>query len=312
MKIYDYNKEHPFNLEERHINKYGEDKLFLFDAPYHPEVEESKKIRVYFFKSKSVPCCNLIFLHGIRNGNIPYLSWFARWFSKRGVNVFYLILPYHEERARKGWKGGEPFFHSSPAHCVVKFHEAVKDVRRTIDLIDTIEEFKNYPTHIMGYSFGGIISTMALALDARLKKGVLSYTGGDWHWINWHSPYTEVVRKMYREIGNEYGCRSEKDCIKFRGDSMKVVDSFSSIDDIFDKSPIGCFHYDPISYAKFISQPILAFRGMFDKIIPLRSTSELLSLIKNKKVVWLPSGHKSSYYFRRIIAEISLNFLKER
>jgi len=310
MKIYDYDKHQPFNLEEKHINKYGEDKLLLFDAPYQPEIKESKRNRVYLFKSEVNPCCNLIFLHGIGNHNIPYLSWFARWFSKRGVNVFYFILPYHEGRARKGWKGGEPFFHSSPAHCVVKFYEAVKDVRRTIDLIESFDEFKDYPVNLMGYSFGGMISAMALALDTRIKKGILVYTGGNWRWINWHSPYTEVVREKYRKVGNEYGCRSEEDCIRFRKDPIKIVNSFKTIDDIFDKSPVGCFHYDPLSYAKFITQPVLAFRGMFDRIIPLKSTSELLSLIKNKRVVWLPSGHKSSYLFRRIIARVSLNFLK--
>ncbi len=302
---FEYDRAIPLKIERR---KLGENKtLITFDAPYEPEYSQSKRIRVYHFSAEK-PFANLVFLHGIRNGNIPYLSWFAKWFSKRGVNAYYMILPYHEKRAPDSWRGGEPFFSPSPAKCVVKFHEAVKDVRRTVDVI---EKESDLPIFIMGYSFGGMIATMVLGVDERFEGGILSFTGGDWRWINWHSPVTEELREMYRNEGNEFGCRSERDCLRFRSDPLSVVRSFERLEDIFEKSPVTCFHYDPLSFAKFIKRPVLVFRGLFDKVIPKRATKELIEVIPKKRVVVIPSGHKSSYFFRRIIARVALSFLNK-
>lgn len=301
MKIYEYDKTLPLNVETIDLGCYL---LVSFDAVYDPAIPQSKRVYVYVYKAKKA-WMNLIFLHGIGNGNIPYLLWFAEYFKLHGINTFFMVLPYHERRGMHGWKGGEPFFSPSPSYCINRFHEAVKDVRRTIDYIDSISDLH---TSIMGFSFGGMIAVMSLALDKRLKKGVLAFTGGDWRWINWHSPYTEELRKNYRLNGNEYGCRDENDCLKNR-DAMKNLKKPDSLDDIFLLSP-KCFHYDPCLYGMFVNQEILFFRGIFDRIIPLRSSEALFkSLPKVKKIV-LPCGHRSSYFFRKFIANRVIKFLK--
>ncbi len=53
---------------------------------------------------------------------------------------------------------------------MVLFHNAVKDVRRTIDLLESFDDYSEDNLYLMGVSFGGIIGTMALALDKRIKK----------------------------------------------------------------------------------------------------------------------------------------------
>lgn len=306
MLPFEYEASAPLNLEEKAVVEDGIS-LITFDAPYEPEVPQSKRVRVYYYKSES-PVANLVFLHGIRNGNIPYLAWLAKCFSKHGIDSYYMILPYHEKRAPDGWRGGEPFFSPSPAKCVVKFHEAVKDVRRTVDVISMRSDL---PIFIMGYSFGGMIATMSLAVEKRLKGGVLSFTGGNWRWINWHSPVTDELREMYRREGNEFGCRSERDCLRFRKDPLSIVERFEKVEDIFKKSPVTCFHYDPLSFAKFVNQPVLFFKGIFDLVIPCPATEELIRVLSNKKVVSIPSGHKSSYFFRRFIARLAVKFVKK-
>ncbi len=307
MDIVEYKNDTPFNLN---VKDCGECELLEYDAPYEPEIPQSKRIRVFLYKARN-PFYNLIFLHGIGNRNIGYLSWYAKRLARNGVNTFFLILPYHEKRAKENWKGGEPFFHPSPSYYVVKFHEAVKDVRRTMDLIEKMENYRELPTALMGYSFGGMIGTMALALDKRFKKGVLAFTGGDWRWINWKSPVTEILREMYRIVGNEYGCRLEKNCLKLRGNSLEVVEKFQKLEDIFKKSPVKCFEYDPLSYAKFIEVPVLFFKGIFDKVIPKEATNELILLLPDVRVVNLPCGHKTSYFFRRYITWRTLKYLRE-
>jgi pimeloyl-ACP methyl ester carboxylesterase len=301
---------YPFEYDKVPLNprveKRGNHNLIIIDAPYEPDVPQSKRIHIYDFQAEP-PFMNLIFLHGIGNGNIPYLMWFGEKFRNHGIRTFFLILPYHHERAPKSWTGGELFFSSSPSHCVVRFHQAVIDVRRTVDYIETIS---NLPVSVMGFSFGGMIATMALAIDKRIKKGILAFTGGDWRWINWYSSYLESVRIMYKEKGNEMGCRSENDCVLKRGSAVKTVEGFNTVEDIF-KHPVTCYHYDPVSYGKFVSQKILFFHGIFDRVISKKSTRALLSVLKDVQSVLIPSGHKSSYFFRRFIARKSIRFLKD-
>ncbi|MEJ5228859.1 MAG: alpha/beta hydrolase [Pseudothermotoga sp.] len=303
MKIYEYNTDLPFNAERKNYQGYS---LISFDAVYEPEIEESKRIYLYSFELKN-PWMNLIFLHGIGNGNIPYLLWFAEYFKRYGIQSFFMVLPYHEKRAKPDWYGGEPFFSPSPAYCSKKFHEAVKDVRRTLDYI---QSQSTLPTSIMGFSFGGMIATISLALDKRLKNGILAFAGGDWRWINWYSPYTQSLRENYAKYGNEYGCKDEQNCIANRAESMQKIGKLDKIDDIFSLYP-ACFHYDPLSYAQFVQQPVLFFQGVFDKIIPRKSSQLLLSKLPHARRIIVPSGHKSSYLFRRFIAQSTIRFLKD-
>ncbi|MCD6550641.1 alpha/beta fold hydrolase [Thermotoga sp.] len=282
-------------------------KLVTFQTSYRPIVEESKTVRVYVFEPKVVSH-NLIFIHGIGNGNIPYLLWFGEKFREYNIKTWFLILPYHEKRAPESWSGGEPFYHPSPAYCVKRFDEAVQDV---IDLVDFIEKESDKPISLMGFSFGGMITTIALAREKRIGKGIICCSGGDWRWINWYSPYTKKLRDLYRERGNEFRCRSEKDCIRNRGNTLEVIKTFESIEDIRRKSPVSCYFYDPASYAPFVEQKVLFFWALFDRVIPYRSYATLHRLLRNKKTVFLPVGHKGSYFFRRYIARKVARFLKD-
>ncbi|MGC8955840.1 MAG: alpha/beta hydrolase [Fervidobacterium sp.] len=307
--IYEYDENIPFNLQREEKENYT---ILKFTAVYEPDIPESKTIYVYQYHAQN-PWMALIFLHGIGNGHVPYLMWFGEKFAKHGIETFFLIHPYHRERAKPEWEGGEPFFHHSPAHCVVRFHQAIKDVRRTLDLIESEENFasiNDLPIGIMGFSFGGMIATMALALDKRIKAGILSFTGGDWRWINWYSPYVEPVRQAYALYSNEWGCKDENRCVQLRNESRRRVHNLKSIEEIFELKPT-CFHYDPISYAKFVQQPVLLFQGIFDKVIPRKASDSLFRLLPNAKKITVPSGHKSSYMFRRFILKYSVKFFKD-
>jgi len=306
LNIYEYDRNIPFNLSKQRLDDHV---LLSFDAVYEPDVPEAKRVLVHYYEAEN-PWMNLIFLHGIGNGHIRYLMWFGKYFAKQGINVYFLIHPYHLERGKPEWTGGEPFYHHSPAHCIVRFHQAIKDVRRTMDLIESSPESAKLPTSLMGFSFGGMIATMTLALDKRLKSGILAFTGGDWRWLNWHSPYLGSVREGYAKYSNEWGCKDEELCVKLRSKSRAQIAQLKSIDDIFTLTP-SCFHYDPLSYAKFVSQPVLMFQGIFDKIIPAQSYAGVYELLPNAKKVTIPSGHKSSYVYRRIIGHSCVKFFEK-
>ncbi|WP_165146395.1 alpha/beta hydrolase [Marinitoga sp. 38H-ov] len=304
--MYMYKKEN-INFDKYNENDYT---VLKFPVNYNTNYDENKNVYVHLFEPKKVNG-DIVFLHGIGNTNIPYLEWYARYFKKFNYRTSVVILPYHLQRTPKGYNGGDLFYSANPDKCVVEFHNAVKDVRRTIDIIENFNDYNPNKLYLVGVSFGGIIGTMTLALDKRIKKGVLMITGGNWRWINFHSPYTEVIRKEYYTIGNSYGCNSEKFCIEnFRKNAVDfVLNNFKTIDDIFDKAPIPCYSYDPISFAKFVDQPILLIRGIFDKVIPKEATDDLISLLPNVIVDKIPTGHKSSILFKNILSKKIINFI---
>ena len=307
--IFDYPKI-PVNYS---LKKEKDYLVFTFDTVYKdPVCKENETQIVHMFVPEGKIKGDIVFLHGIGPNNIPYLEWYGRYFSKIGYRTSVVIFPYHLERAPKGIQDGDPFYSSEPDECVVLFHNAVKDVRRTIDLLESFDDYSEDNLYLMGVSFGGIIGTMALALDKRIKKGILMITGGNWRWINFYSPFTQKVRDAYATQKNAYGCDSEEYCIKFRENAFDFVkDNINSIDDIFQKTPIPCYHYDPISYAKFVNQPVLFIKGTFDKIIPHRATNELIKLLPNKKVKYILAGHKSSYLWKSVVGRWVISFIEQ-
>ena len=308
MYIYEYEKKQT----EYQINMQDGYKTVRFGAGYKDEkCKANETVHLHIFEPKEVKG-DILFLHGIGRRNIAYLQWYGRFFARYGYRTTFLILPYHLERSSGLGKDGEPFFSSEPDECTVLFHNTVKDARRSIDFLETQEGFDPTRLFLVGVSFGGMLGAMTMALDKRIKKGCLMITGGNWRWINFYSPYAQDIRQQYLTVSNHYGCRNEETCAKnFRADACAFVkNNFKNINDIFEKSPITCYHYDAISYAPFIAQPVLIINGIFDKIMPKKASQELNSLLKNKKIKQIPSGHKSSILFRRIIALWIMKFFR--
>lgn len=287
---------------------------YAFPTVYSDPVAENQTVYVQVYTPKKRPLSgDILFLHGIGDQNIRFLSWLPRIFAARGFRTSMVILPYHEKRKPDEIPSGDPFYSADPDLCVVRFHNTVKDVRQSIDLMESFEGFNPERLWLAGMSFGGMIGTMTLGLDRRIKKGALIITGGNWRWINFHCPYTHKIREEYRTQGNAYGCDSEATCIRrYRQDPVGWVRrEVQTAEDIFDKAPIPCYQYDPISFAPLIDCPILFIRGAFDRVIPHQATRDLISLLPNPKVITYPMGHKTSLFFIGLIVRQVLQFFKE-
>jgi pimeloyl-ACP methyl ester carboxylesterase len=308
--IYDYDKE--INDVKKEVKeKFIE---YTMKTPYKEKYHKENENMIFkVFENKKALKGDIIFIHGIGPNNIKYLQWYAEYFSKKGYRTTMTILPYHYKRKSSDLMDGDPFYSSDPDKCIQLFHNAVKDIRKTIDYISKFDDFDKKNLHVMGVSFGGIIGTLLLALDKRINKGILTITGGNWRWINFYSPYTDRVREEYRTKGNAYGCNGEEFCAKnFRSDAQKFIkENFFSLDDIFEKSPIPCYAYDPLSFAPFVENKVLFIQGKYDKIIPKKASEELYEMFPNVKKKVFPAGHKSSILFKRIIARWAINFIEK-
>lgn len=284
------------------VNKTKE--KIILKSNYPTEYNESSIIPLYFFPSKIKTQNTLLFIHGLGTKNIEYLKWFPEQFSKLGYNAFLMVLPYHFERTPYGFKSGELFL--KPDYLRERFEHAIVDVLTSLNYIKEKFGNKNY---LMGFSFGGMIATIASTFF-KVNGLSLCVTGGNFYYITWKSFATKVLRLKYEENKE---CNVEK-CKELHGkDFYKYLENLGSPDISKDTAPMACYEYDPLTFAKFVSAPTIMFRAIFDIFIPKNSTLELYSKIgsKNKEIHSILSGHLTSYLYRSYILKKTAKFFEK-
>ncbi|KAF2956667.1 alpha/beta hydrolase [Marinitoga sp. 38H-ov] len=266
------------------------------------EYPESSKIPLYIYNANSDK--TLLFIHGLGTKNLKYLKWFPENFAKNGYNSALMILPYHFDRTPKGYKSGELFLSTTNNEILrSRFEHSVVD---TLTTLNYLKERFSKKLFLMGFSFGGMVSTIAASLRDDIKGLSLAVTGGNFYHITWKSFVTGVLRVQYEENKE---CNPEK-CLNYHiKEYPEYLRNLNNPDIELDKAPIACFEYDPSTFAKFIKSPTIIFRALFDIFIPKKSTLDLYERIKAKKELYnIPSGHLSSYVFKRYILKKTIRF----
>ncbi len=263
----------------------------------YPEVDRAKAL---LFNAKN-PKGAIIFVHGTGQKNFEPLEYYVKHLSQNGYTTMMPVLPYHFERTPHGSKSGTSFIKGTDVQLANRFDQAVTDLLTCIDYLQKTG-FKN--VNIMGFSFGGMVSTIAMALDKRIEKGVFVVTGGNYEYITWKSIATKVLRISYEEnkACNPAVCRIKHENFD------RAIEMFSSIDDLKQMHP--CFTYDPSLFAKLIPpRKTLLFSALFDPFIPGKSSDDLWIRMGKPKRYLLPSGHLTAHLiFRSFILKKSIKF----
>ncbi len=273
---------------------------------YPCDYEESRKLVLYTFKGENKG--TLLFIHGLGRYNLDYLKYFPKSFQKHGYSSALMILPYHFDRTPSGFKSGELFLNTTDNTLLrSRFEHAVVDALTSLYYLK--DQFGE-PIYLMGYSFGGMIATIAASFYEDLKALSLVVTGGNFYHITWSSVVTKVFRVQY-EKNKE--CNPEI-CKKLHGkDFYNYMERLSSPALPLNSAPIACYEYDPLVFAKFVKAPVIFFTALFDFFIPFKSSNELYkhlgSRIKNRYI--LPAGHITSFLiWRKFILKKSLKFFE--
>ncbi len=282
-------------------NKYD---LISFKSPFRSGNELVDEAHALLFRSNVQTKGAVLFIHGTGQRNFEPLQYYAKHFSRHGYTTLMPVLPYHFERTPKGEKSGLAFIKGNDVELAFRFEQAVTDMLTCIDYLEK-EGFSS--VNIMGFSFGGMISVIAMALDKRITKGVFAVTGGNYEYITWKSLATRVLRVSYEE---DESCTPKK-CHLRHAVFDEVSKKFHSLEDL-QGMPV-CFTYDPSIFAPLISpRPILFFKAAFDEFIPSASSNDLWEKLGNPKRYVLPCGHLGAHlFFKRFIAKKSLEFFDQ-
>ena len=248
----------------------------------------------------------LVFIHGFGEMKIfELLKYYPKYFAENAYTVLMPVLPFLMERKPEKYRAKDLFLSGFAADIEKRFYQSVNDILTFIDYLEVVG-FKE--VNIMGYSFGGLIATIAMALDQRIKKAVLVVTGGNMEHITWESLATRELRKRYWE---EQFCDRET-CHELHKKFDQAAAEFKKVEDLKKFPP--CFRYDPSLFAhKIKSRNVLMFNALFDNLIPREAADDLWRRLGEPTRYNLPAGHYTTHLlFRKLICRKTNKFFSRK
>ena len=121
----------------------------------------------------------VIVLH-ILGADFPLSRYMAARLADRGVAALFVKLPYYGER-RPGGEGQRTkrFLSADIERSVNAMRQAVCDVRRAAVWLSARPDIDRMRIGVSGISLGGIVSSLAAAVDPAIREGAFLLAGGD-------------------------------------------------------------------------------------------------------------------------------------
>ncbi len=169
------------------------------------------------------------------------------------------------------------------------FRQTVLDNRQALDYLVEREKVDENKLGCLGLSLGGIKASLVSGADERLKCSVLGLAGGsiaDIALFSREKGMKNSIKKL-----KENGASSEDIHIEL---SEKVAT-------------------DPLKLAGYIDAGnVLMYIAAFDRVVPRKCGDRLWEAIGKPEVIYLPSGHYSSFLFLPYAEAKSLSFFKRK
>jgi len=141
----------------------------------------------------------VIVLH-ILGGNFELARLSSRLLAGEGIPAIMMKMPYYGERSIKG---GRSAVMSNPELFCQFLPQAIADIRRTVDFLQSRPEISKDRVGLMGISLGGIIGSTAAAEDQRIYKSLFILGGGNLKKIITNAREARQLREMLDKLPQE-------------------------------------------------------------------------------------------------------------
>jgi dienelactone hydrolase len=255
-----------------------------FKARY---LENSDIVGEYCFPKGQAKTPLTILVHGMGD----------RTLAKKGMASFMLYLVFHSCRAPALLKGKYPRL--TAEQWFESYQISVTDIRQVIDWADSRPEIIQDKISVLGISLGGLVSTIAMGLDKRLKAGIFIVCGGNSEKITKNSP---ILRWRYKLKKAEYNRNQETyasylSAVEEKGFEEVVAEKRSYLT-------------DPLTFAaKVKNRPVLMLNALWDEMIPRVATLELWRALGKPPIKWYPATHASLWLWYPFIGRQITDFL---
>ncbi len=219
----------------------------------------------------------VIVLH-ILGADFALSRYVAARLADRGIAALFVKLPYYGERRPPG----EPkrFLSTDVERSIGAMRQGICDVRRAASWLACRPEIDPARLGIAGISLGGIVASVAAAVDPTLNRAVFLLAGGDLARILWEMPEAAKYRALWIESG------------KTLADLKTLTDP-----------------YDPLTYAhRLVGKRLLMIAGNVDEVVPPDCTRALWSAAGRPPIVWYDCGHYSAVAYLLPAVRRSVDF----
>ncbi|MHB8840351.1 MAG: alpha/beta hydrolase family protein [Candidatus Aquicultor sp.] len=256
--------------------------IFDYAFPSRVETQHVKNNTVYgkFFKQSSgTPKSTVILLHGMHESKHWYQEKHALNLAKNGHDCVIMTLPYHIERAVKGYVSGSQFLSTDLRTIFEALQQAVKDVMALINWLTASGEKK---IGLLGIGLGGLVAGLVASVTRKINYLILMAPATTPLQITGYSRLGRVVDERITRTGlsNE--------------DFLRLMEPW----DIEKHKPIVS------------SRRTLLIEATHDAVIPKDSVERLWASWGKPRIQRYHHGHLSMLTSRRVFKDIN-KFLDE-
>lgn len=252
----------------------------------------------YFCPQNASKVPLVILVHGMGDCSVAPCKLLARTLLKKGMACFILYLVFHESRMPSSIK--ERFPHMTTEEWFESYKISVTDIRQVADWASTRQELNAEKVSVVGISFGGFISAIAMGLDQRLKAGVFVVSAGNSEKMTHNSP---ILKRGYKHSEAEY----HENQLAYGQYLAEVADKgFENV--IPTKKS---YLTDPMTFAGYLKKrPVMMVNAFWDEMVPRSATLDMWRACGKPRILWFPATHASIWMWYPIIGWKIASFLK--
>lgn len=239
-----------------------------------------------------------ILVHGMGNSSAAPCRRIARTLAQKGIATFILYLIFHKNRTHEIVQKKYPKL--TAEEWFESYRISVTEVRQVVDWAGSRPEIQQDQVSVVGISYGSFVSSIAMALDSRIKAGIFIVSGGNSEKLTKHSL---LLRWQYKLNKAEYLRNQEY----YRQYLKEVAEKG------FEKAASGKNGYftDPMTFSVYLkNRPIMMLNAMWDEMIPKSATLDLWQSYGKPPIHWYPSTHASIWLWYPLMGSRIADFLK--
>ncbi len=222
----------------------------------------------------------LVFLHGHSMNNFAPIEWVASHILPGGIDVYYLSLPYHMQRAPLGTWSGQYSLGADVGRFIQAFRQGVMDTRM---FISWLQQNRELPIAVAGISLGGFTANMTAVVDERISAAISILGGASLAQIPWAGPSYAYIRRDLRRAGVD----------------LSTLEKYWSI-----LSPAQ-------SKPRIPMERVLLLGGLYDTVVTPDNIHQLWHAWDHPTLEWYPCGHASLFLLHKRAGERIADFLQQ-
>jgi esterase/lipase len=290
-----------FNLRLKKVTGKWSSYLVDFPSAFQNGHWGSSIVRGEYFQPQGATRAPLvILLHGMGDHSVIPCKLLARSLASNGTACLILYLFLHSSRLPEDMKRRYPVF--APEEWFQIYRTSVIEVRQVIDWAMSREEIDGEKIAVVGISFGGFISAVAMGIDERVGAGVFIVSAGNSEKIN-HMSQLSTLTKDYQRTEAEYQSLQQSYMEYLAEVAEKGVDNVTPARE--------SFLIDPMTYAYSLRQrPLLMINACWDEAISAEAALDFWRECGRPDIMWLPATHATIWLWYPLISRKIAGFFK--